>query len=273
MNTSMDIDVSRHANAFSGSLSLQDVRDRAPAAFAESAHERTSGNYRFIPTERILTGLMQAGFVPVEARQTRARHGIVHARHMVRLRRRFETVQLKDAVPEVVFLNSHDGTSAYQLRVGIFRVVCTNGLIVSVGSFPSVRVAHRGDIVEEVVGSALDISERFGVLAGQVERMEQRLLPKDEQIMFAERALALRYPEPSEPGMEPAQLLTCRRVDDLGNDLWSVLNKVQENLLRGGLTRLTAGGRRSRTRRITSIREDLRLNSRLWDLAEDVLMV
>jgi hypothetical protein len=67
----------------------------------------------FIPTERVLTGLMQAGFVPVEARQTRARHGMAHTRHVVRLRRRFETVQLKDAVPEVVFLNSHDGTSAY----------------------------------------------------------------------------------------------------------------------------------------------------------------
>jgi hypothetical protein len=272
MNTSMDIGFSRHANAFSGSLSLQDVRDRAPAVFAESAHERTGPHYRFIPTERVLTGLMQAGFVPVEARQTQARHGIAHARHVVRLRRRFETVQLKDAVPEVVFLNSHDGTSAYQLRVGIFRVVCTNGLIVSMGSFPSFRVAHRGDIVEEVVASALDISERFGVLAGHVERMERRLLPKDEQIAFAERALAVRFAEPMGSGIQPAQLLTCRRVDDLGNDLWSVLNKVQENLLRGGLSRIAASGRRTRTRRITSIREDVRINSQLWDLAEEVLM-
>jgi hypothetical protein len=56
---------------------------------------------------------MQAGFVPVEARQTRARYDVAHARHIVRLRRRFETVQVRDAVPEVVFLNSHDGTSAY----------------------------------------------------------------------------------------------------------------------------------------------------------------
>jgi hypothetical protein len=271
MNTSMDIGFSRHANVFSDSLTLEDIRHRAPAVFAESAHERTSSSYQFIPTQRVLAGLMQAGFVPVEARQTRARHSVVHARHVVRLRRRFETVQLKDAVPEVVFLNSHDGTSAYQLRVGIFRVVCTNGLVVSMGSFPSYRVAHRGDIVEEVVASALDISERFGALAGRVERMEQRLLPKDEQIAFAGRALAVRFPGPLESGIQPAQLLTCRRVEDLGNDLWSVLNKVQENLLRGGLSRLAASGRRSRTRRIRSIREDVRVNSRLWDLAEEVL--
>jgi hypothetical protein len=271
MDLPASLSFSRHANAFSGSLSMDDVRRRAPAVFADSAHERTSSSYKFIPTERVLTGLMQAGFVPVEVRQTRARYSLVHARHVIRLRRRFETVQLKDAVPEVVFLNSHDGTSAYQLRVGIFRVVCTNGLIVSVGAFPSFRVAHRGDIVEEVVASALDVSERFGVLAGQVERMEQRLLPTHEQVEFAGRALAVRFADPTQSGLLPAQLLTCRRREDLGNDLWSVLNKVQENLLQGGLSRRTATGRLVRTRRITSIREDVRINGRLWDLAEQML--
>jgi uncharacterized protein DUF932 len=113
MNTSTEVGFSLHANLFSGSLSLEDVRRRAPAVFAESAHERTSSNYTFIPTERVLTGLMREGFVPVEARQARARHSVVHSRHIIRLRRRFETIQLRDAVPEVVFLNSHDGTSAY----------------------------------------------------------------------------------------------------------------------------------------------------------------
>ena len=270
MNTPMDIGFSRHANAFSGSLSLEDVRHRAPAVFAESAHERTSPSYRFIPTERVLTGLMQAGFVPVEARQTRARHGIAHARHVVRLRRRFETVQLKDSVPEVVFLNSHDGTSAYQLRVGIFRVVCTNGLIVSMGSFPCFRVAHRGDIVDEVVASALDIRNALGFWPARLSVWKNACCRRMNKSR-SERALAVRFSEPKETGIQPAQLLTCRRVDDLGNDLWSVLNKVQENILRGGLTRLATGGRRSRTRRITSIREDLRINSRLWDLAEEVL--
>jgi hypothetical protein len=273
MNTSTDVDFSHYANVFSGSLSLEDIRHRAPAVFAESADERTSPNYTFIPTERVLRGLMQAGFVPVQARQARARHGLAHARHLIRLRRRFETVHLKDAVPEVVFLNSHDGTSAYQIRVGIFRVVCTNGLIVSAGAFPSVRVAHRGDVVEEVVTSALEMSERFVVLADQVKRMESRLLSKVEQVAFAERALAIRFPEPQACGIEPVQLLGCRRVEDLGEDLWSVLNRCQENLLRGGLSRLVTDGRRSRMRRITSIREDVRINSGLWDLAGQVLAI
>ena len=171
----------------------------------------------------------------------------------------------------MIFLNSHDGTSAYQLRVGIFRVVCTNGLIVSRGAFPTFSVPHRGNIVDDIVAHALGIAERFDVLAAQVERMEQRQLFKDEQLRFAERALALRYPDLSEAGMSASQLLQCRRSEDTGDDLYSTLNKVQENLLRGGLTRRSANGRLVRMRRISSIKEDVRINSGLWDLAADVL--
>jgi hypothetical protein len=96
-------------------------------------------------------------------------------------------------------------------------------------------------------------------------------MQKDEQLRFAERALALRYPDPTLAGMQPSQLLNCRRVEDTGDDLWTSLNRVQEALLRGGLSRRSANGRLTRTRRITSIREDVRLNSQLWDLASEVL--
>jgi hypothetical protein len=187
------------------------------------------------------------------------------------LRRRVETVQLKDSVPEVVFLNSHDGTSSYQLRVGIFRVVCTNGLIVSRGAFPGVCVPHRGNVVDEVTEGALQIAARFEGLAQQVELMEHRTLDLGEQVTFASRALALRFPNVAETGMYPSQLLDVRRADDAGADLWSTLNRVQENLIRGGLTRRTTTGRLTRMRGITAIRRDVELNSRLWDLAAEVL--
>ena len=274
MNTLSSLTFGSHANVFSHNLSIEALRERVPAVFAESAHERLSQKYTFIPTERVLSGLLSAGFVPVDARQTLTRHSsLLHARHVIRMRRRFETVQLRDSVPEIVFLNSHDGTSAYQLRLGIFRVVCTNGLIVSRGAFPAYCVAHRGNVVDDVIVGALEMAERFETLAAQVERMEHRSMGRGEQLEFAARALALRYPDPVTQGMLPVQLLTSRRPQDLGDDLWSVLNKVQENLIGGGLNRRSAGGRTLRTRRITSIPEDVRLNGRLWDLATAVLMV
>lgn len=269
---STSLSFASHATAFTRALSLDALREQVPAVFAPAARESLSEKYTFIPTERVLSGLMDAGFVPVEARQTPSRKASpLHARHILRLRRRFETVQLRDSIPEIVFLNSHDGTSAYQLRVGIYRVVCTNGLIVSKGAFPMVRVTHRGDVVDSVITGALEMAERFEALAGQVERMEQCHLLKDEQIDFAARALMLRYADLTQSGMQPSALLTVRRAEDIGEDLWRVFNRVHENLLRGGLSRRSASGRLTRTRRVHSIREDLRLNSRLWELAGDVL--
>jgi hypothetical protein len=272
MNATSDLSFPSHANVFNGGLSLEAVRSRAPAVFAASAHERLSSKYTFVPSERVLTGLMGAGFLPVEARQASARRGSpLHARHVVRLRPRFDTVQLKDSIPEVVFLNSHDGTSAYQLRMGLFRVVCTNGLIVSRGAFPAYCVSHRGNVVDDVIAGALELAKRFESLATQVERMEQRPLFKEEQLAFAERALALRFPEVEQSGMEPMQLLACRRTEDVGDDLWRVYNRCQEHLLRGGLSRRSGTGRLMRTRGISSIRRDVQLNGQLWDLAAEVL--
>src|SRR5262249_37569660 len=119
MNASLDVSFAASRNALvDRTLSLEEVRERAPAVFAPAAHEELSAKSTFIPTEKVLPGLMNAGFVPVDARQARTRSASpVHAQHVVRLRRRYETIALRDSVPEILFLNSHDGSSAYQLRM------------------------------------------------------------------------------------------------------------------------------------------------------------
>jgi len=273
MNARDEISFPSYANAFDQGLTLEALRARVPAVFASGADERLSDHYSFIPTSRVLSALMDAGFIAVDARQTQARHtSPLYARHVVRLRRRMETVQLRGySLPEVVFLNSHDGTSRYELRLGIFRLVCSNGLIVSRGAFPAYCVAHRGKVVDEVVASALKVSEQFERLAAQVERMEARRLTRDEQVHFAERAIALRFPDPTRSGMHPSQLLTVRRREDLGDDLYTITNRVQEHLCRGGANRRAADGRLTRMRRITSIKREIELNSQLWDLATEVI--
>ena len=271
MNTNLTLiprQQTRYATAFEQALTPEVLRDRVPAVYAPGAHERTSRAYTFIPTARVLDALGQAGFVPVEARQTASRAvSPIHARHLIRLRRRMETVALREAVPEIWFLNSHDGTTAYQLRVGLYRAVCTNGLVVSVGTFPLWRIAHRGDVLDDVVRAAQEIGERFGTLATAVERMERTILSEEQRLEFAQQAYVLRFPGDHHGAMEPSQLLAPRRPEDVGNDLWHTLNVIQEGVLRGGLIRRCASGRLARTRRITAIREDVRLNAALWDLA------
>ena len=105
--------------AFVDALPPADLHDRTPAAFAAAAHESTSATYSFLPTQRVLDALGQAGFVPVGAAQARSRPDRrFAARHVIRLRRPYETVQLTDSIPEIVFINGHDGRTASQFPIG-----------------------------------------------------------------------------------------------------------------------------------------------------------
>jgi hypothetical protein len=121
MNASLDVAFRNTYNVLNGdALTLEEVRQRAPAVFAAAAHENLSAKYTFVPSGRVLSGLMNAGFAPVDARQARTYRAIpVHAQHVVRLRRRYETIALRDCVPEILFLNSHDGTSAYIMLISM----------------------------------------------------------------------------------------------------------------------------------------------------------
>lgn len=257
-----------YGTAFEQQLSTEVLREKVPAVFAPAAHERLSSSYTFVPTAQILDALRQAGFFPVEARQARTRAASpLHARHLIRLRRKLETVSLREVVPELWFANSHDGGQSVSIRAALYRAICCNGLVISVGVFPAVRVLHRGDILDDIVRGALEMSERFGVLATLVERMEHTQLAEPERLEFAAQALAVRYPNDPPGTMTPSELLKPRRPQDVGSDLWRTTNVVQEALLQGGIVRRAPGKRLTRTRALTAIREQFRVNSALWDLA------
>ncbi|MBT2304028.1 DUF932 domain-containing protein [Variovorax paradoxus] len=254
--------------AFAASMSLERLAERVPAAFAEHAAESTGPRYVFISTREIVSALMDAGFAPTHATQTAARHAnAAYARHLLRFQPVVETVSLRDALPQIVLINSHDGRSAYQLRAGLFRPVCTNGLMTPIGDFGLVHVSHRGNVVRNVVEAALQITGEFSRVGDAIECMSETTLSQGERLAFAEAALALRYAGRDDKPVQPAQLLETRRIADVGDDVWRTFNAVQENVMRGGLCGRSALGRAVRTRGIRAIREDVRINTGLWKLA------
>jgi len=244
--TTIDLSTTVQADtAFGGHLSLETVRHRAPAVFAESAAARVTRSYRFISTSRLVGALIEAGFVPTDARQGRSRlgDGAGFARHLIRFRHARESVTLVDAIPEIVLVNAHDGTSAYQLRAGLFRPLCTNGLLARIGDFGFISVPHRSSVVADVVEGALRLTSQFQALGAAVEAMAARVLTQSERLGFGEAALAIRYPQAERLPYAAERLLEARLPADAGDSLWQVYNVVQQNLIRGGIAYQTARGR------------------------------
>lgn len=87
------------------------------------------------------------------------------------------------------------------------------------------------------------------------------------QQAFAEAALTYRFGEEFQP-VTREQILQPRRVEDKKEDLWTVYQRLQENLIKGGLSGRTAKGKRARTRSVNGIDGDIKLNKALWVMAD-----
>jgi hypothetical protein len=253
-------------HAFRPGISLERLRCQAPAAFADRPFGAVSPSYRFISTRDLVAALLEAGLVATDARQTRARgERAGYSRHMLRFRPLRTEVALDEAIPEIAVLNAHDGTSAYQVRAALFRPVCTNGLLAKLGDVGMIYVPHRGNVVANIVDAAQRILADFDGVAHSVRAMTRTALTGPAQRAFAREASLLRWEAPDR--VAPDALLERRRPADAGDDLWTVYNVVQENLIRGGVRYRSDSGRQIRSRGIGAIREDVRINTRLWQAA------
>ncbi|WP_237154119.1 DUF932 domain-containing protein [Oryzibacter oryziterrae] len=262
----------RNAHQISGREALDNeaLFRHVPSAFAREAHDSRSERYVYVPTIEIVEGLRREGWFPFFAVQSvprdGSRHG--HAKHMLRLRR--DDGIGKPEAAEVIIVNSHDGTSAYQMFAGVLRFVCTNSMIAG-ERFEEVRVPHKGGIQDQIIEGVYTVAEDFPRLIGATETMKDTRLSRDEQQVLAEASLVVRYGEEESP-VRPDQIIAPRRREDAGQSLWQTFNVIQENLIRGGLDgrRHTSNGRirRSTTRPINGIDQNVGLNRALWTLAE-----
>lgn len=256
-------------------LDSDSLRSRAPSIFASGPMTGVSGRYTFVPTARIVEGLRELDWVPVEVEEQRIRTELRrgYQKHLIRFRQTSQMQTLDEWNVELVLLNSHDGGCAYQLHAGIYRRICSNGLVVADGSFETIRFRHAGLDPDVVVQSSLRLMEFLPQLAQRVEQMRERMLEPVESLDLAEHALLLRYATVNESPIHPGTLLTARRVEDQGVDLWTTTNRVQENLIRGGV----ADGRRDsrgvlRTvRALRGIDSKVTINKGLWGIAERLL--
>jgi hypothetical protein len=263
-----------YVQALDPPLSLDELRRRTPAVFAEGASARTKASYRFIDTSSVLQALLRAGFRPSAAQQTRSRAGSdpTHARHMIRLRPVRERVTMLDCIPEICLINAHDGSSAYQLLAGLYRPLCANGLLCRLGDFALVRIPHRSGVVADVVAGAIEVCAQFGQLRSRVQAMAERVLSPGEQLQLAHTAYHLRWTRSEKlPPFPPARLLEPRRPMDDQPTLWHTFNRCQEAALAGGVHYHSASQHLVATRRIRNIREEVRINTALWQAAEQLL--
>ena len=238
-----------------------------------------SDRYSLIPTTDICTTLQEAGwaFTSGTARRTRSEARSLTAAHVLRFRNN-SLPTVGDNIIEAVILNSHDGTTAFEMGFGVYRLACANGLIVRTASLGGFRLTHSSLNLNNVFYAAKTMSERAPMVAEIISRWQDIKLDEEQQLSLIRKSLTARWDNIAFADMDA--VIRPQRAEDTGSDLGTSFNRSQEREIRGGmdvtLVRPITNedgteGRALSRRKATAIRgaiKQVRLNQELFQIAE-----
>ena len=257
--------------------------DHFRAINAGNEADDLSGRYSFIPTTQVVDVFRSSGWLPVRAQENRVmkveRAG--YQKHVIRFRQDGALPTLADPIfPEIVLTNSHDGLAAFSIFFGLFRLICSNGAVVSDSTFAAHKIRHIGYTAEKVRAAIGHVMETIPRIVGTVDQYRQIELRPEEREVFAEAALTVKHGDQDERGertFDVKALLIPWRREDQRPDLWTTFNIIQEKLIKGGRyeTKPETGWRARyhetkavKARAVNSISENIRINRGLWLLTE-----
>ena len=252
-------------------LTQDQIRKKAPSVFTEQGADSTSEKYSHIPTNRVIDDMALLGWNVVDVKEVKARKQIGYQKHLVVFRNNDIMIDGEDGdvvYPQILLTNSHDGKNAFTFTAGLFRRICENGLVVSTQEFEDMRIRHYGYDFETLQNTIKEMVERLPLTVESMNKFKLTKLNRAQAEEFATKALSTRFPENelSNISVDINGLLTPTRIEDQGDDLWSIFNVVQEKLV-NGMFNYSYANKNRKARKIKNFRQDMVLNEKLYDLA------
>ena len=255
-------------------LSKDEIRKIAPSVFTEKADSRsTSKHYVHIPTEKVIDDMSSLGWGVVDAKQVKARKNQGYQKHMVVFGNDNLVVEGKDGdtvMPRILMTNSHDGKNSFQFQAGLYRLVCSNGLVIADAEFANMKIRHMGYDLAELKTVINEIVEKLPLTVECMNKLKAKQLNENEQVKFAKEALATRLSEneiSKYTSDDIVELLNPTREEDNGNDMWSVYNVIQEKIIHGMFDVYGVRGKVRKARKIKNFKQDTQVNQELYQLA------
>lgn len=249
-------------------ISKEQVKQVAPSVFTKHGASNVSEKYSHIPTERVMDDMSALGWNVVDAKEIKARKNQGFQKHMLVFANPEIVINGNDGdtvFPRILLTNSHDGKNAFTFKAGLFRLVCSNGLVIADEQFGEMKIRHMGYDFEALQSLITEMVEKLPLTVESMNRFKNKQLSEEQKQKFALEALGLRF-DTENKTFNVDEFLTPTRKEDEGNDLWSVFNLVQEKLV-NGMFDYRAGSKNRKARRIKNFQQDVKLNSELYELA------
>lgn len=246
------------------------------SVFAERAWTGVSSKYAFVSTGDVVNALAREGIRPylAKASHTRIESKYGYTKHLLRFRQDGSAALDGGVYPEIVVVNSHDRGSSFHVDLGLYRLICKNGLVAQYGNYAGYRGRHVALSIEGVLKGVKSVVSQFPRLTDTVHKMQASEMNQWQRERFAQQAALLRWDINHLP-LDPTLLLSTRRYEDGKPTLWNVYNTIQENLLTGQRVRSYGPSQRGfrvrhqATRAVGSIDVDMKINKGLWAIASE----
>lgn len=255
------------------------LKKNAPAVFTKGTHPTLvkSDSYQQYNTWAMIQAFRAAGFEVQRAfqRTSNLETNLLYDTHKIWMTH--PDLKTKEGDFQLIISNSHNGLTRFRISVGFFRLVCSNGLVISVPGMEEFNLAITRLHLEvnqfELLETIMSHIDNVKYARQTVDQMKHRVMTPEEQREFAEKALRIRFDEERFTS-DIDQMLEVLRPEDEGDNLWLIFNRVQERLLKGGFE--VTNTEKDKTQKAQAIRggmKDFEINEKLGQLASSYLQM
>ena len=160
-----------------------------------------------------------------------------------------------EAYSSITISNSCSGNQPLQMSLGAYRMVCSNGLVRFDEHAENEKIKHIEVNYRDLDRFVHNMNNKAQEVIAQLNTWKEQNLTAEQIKQFAYNAAKLRFNETDE-NFDPSALLRVNRVEDEDNDVWTVFNRIQENL----------------THDVRDKQTDIWLNQQLFNLANRELV-
>ena len=264
------------------SWSLEEAVKSVPAIAQKTKHPKLSEKYQHINTEKVIQNILESdpGWEIVSVKSTMLRDTKVqkYTHHVVKLENTNYKLIGDDKI-QIILSNSHNGVSKFEFFFGIFRKICSNGLVVKEAMFNGINKKHFSDY-EQINSYIVECVERIKELRSGIESWKEKILTKKQKLDLAIKGLHARYQyknsylelmyEVLKERYDIENLIVPVRREDSDDSLWTVFNIIQEKISKGLYYAKTDRGL-SKANPIKNIHCELQFNKLFWQYASEVV--
>jgi len=224
--------------------------------------ETLTKQYNFVNSKVVRSLLESQGLTFEGISVTKARKNKGFQKHVMI----FDTGKMIDSENRIRLLvtNSYNGLTSLKFNLGVYRKVCSNGLVVGESLF-SEKFIHKGKTLEsELMRIVALIPQKSEELVTIVKKMQATPVTQEIKSMFINKAVKQRHGENTLISLEDFKE---RRQEDLHTNVYNLFNSVQETIVKGLYHFKSEGKLERKARVIKGMNKDIELNKFMFDQA------